>query len=197
TEPTTTQPTTTQPTTTQPTTTQPTTQPPGDVIDISYTVKGKTYIKKLNASALIGPGKLDAKVKLAEGTFAGDLTLPSTKINFSLFGFLPAQANVKIVPAGKVTGTIAADGSVKSDVAVDLVLVNVKVFGLSIGGGPSCKSSTSVALASNPGFNPVSGGTLAGSYEIRPFTNCGMFTSVINSLAAGPGNTLEIALTKK
>ncbi|SDP69360.1 hypothetical protein SAMN05192558_11249 [Actinokineospora alba] len=198
TEPTTTQPTTTQPTTTEPTTTQPTTtKPPTDVIEISYTVKGKTYIKKLNASAVIGPGRLDAKVKLAEGTFAGDLSLPSTKINFALFGFLPAQASVKIVPAGQVTGTIAADGSVKSNVAVDLLLVDVKVFGLPIVGGSSCKSSTSVALASNPGFNPATGGTLSGTYDIRPFANCGMFTSVINSLTAGPGNKIEIALTKK
>ncbi|WP_436497852.1 DUF6801 domain-containing protein [Actinokineospora sp. HUAS TT18] len=196
TEPTTTTtvPTTTT-TTTEPTTT--TTTPPGDVITVSYKVNGKTFIKKLHATAKLGPGTFDAKADLTKGTFAGDLILPGTKVNFALFGFLPATATVKIVPDGQVTGTIAANGAVTATAKVGIVLTDVRVFGLPIAGSPSCKSATSIDLTSAPGFTPVAGGKLSGTYAIPPFSNCGPFTSVINSLAAGPGNTLEITLTKK
>ncbi|HVK25820.1 MAG TPA: hypothetical protein VM677_31060, partial [Actinokineospora sp.] len=177
--------------------TLPPTTPPGDVIEVSYDVNGKTFIKKLNATAKLGPGSFEAKVDLTAGTFVGDLALPGTKVNFSMFGFLPATASFRIVPDAQVAGTLAANGAVKAKAKVSIVLTDIRVFGLPIAGSSKCKSSTAIDLVSAPGFNPIAGGKLNGTYDIPPFANCGLFTPVINSLTAGPGNTLEIALTRK
>jgi hypothetical protein len=51
-----------------------------------------------------------------------------------------------------------------------------------------------IKLASLPGFNPLKGGKLAGTYTIPPFANCGLATALLNATVPGPGNTITLKL---
>jgi hypothetical protein len=49
-------------------------------------------------------------------------------------------------------------------------------------------------VTSQPGFNVLSGGTLAGTYTIPRFAHCGLATLLINLTLPGPGNTISLVL---
>ncbi|MGH3451676.1 MAG: hypothetical protein ACRDQW_13315 [Haloechinothrix sp.] len=50
-------------------------------------------------------------------------------------------------------------------------------------------------MASGDGFQPLKGGTLAGTYELPPLEGCGGFNDWISAFTAGPDNTVEVNLT--
>ena len=51
-------------------------------------------------------------------------------------------------------------------------------------------------MTSQPGFDILNGGNLAGTYTIPPFANCGLTTTVLNLTIPGPGNTIALTLGK-
>ena len=51
-----------------------------------------------------------------------------------------------------------------------------------------------ITVSSQPGFNLLSGGTLAGTYTIPRFSHCGLETTLINLTVPGPGNTITFTL---
>jgi hypothetical protein len=53
-----------------------------------------------------------------------------------------------------------------------------------------------VALASQPGFSIVNGGTVSGTYTVPRFAGCGLITPVLNLTITGPGNTISLTLGK-
>lgn len=187
--------TTTSSSTTKPTTT--TSAPPND-LEISYALNGNSQIKKLNAAVPLGPGKFDAKVNLSSGALTGDLSLPKTKTSFKLFGFIPGESVVVLTPEGKTTGSFQG-GVVKSNSKVGITLPDVRVFGIPVVFGDSCKTTKAadIALTSGPDFNPMVGGTLSGEYEIPPFAGCGSFiTEIVTGVTSGPGNSISLDLKK-
>ncbi|WHT16000.1 5'-nucleotidase [Crossiella sp. CA-258035] len=201
TTPTTTSSSTTSPTSTTTSSTQPTTttsNPPSD-LEISYALNGKSQIKKLNTAVVLGPGNFDAKVNLQSGALSGELSLPKTKASFKLFGFLPTESVVELVPEGKTTGTFTG-GVVKSNSKVTIKLPDVRVWGIPVVIGDTCKTTkpSDIALTSGPNFNPMVGGTLTGDYEIAKFAGCGTFiTDVVSAVTSGPGNSITLDLKKK
>ncbi len=53
-----------------------------------------------------------------------------------------------------------------------------------------------VRLASQPGFNILKGGHVAGGYTIGDFSGCGLATVLINLTIPGAGNTINLKLGK-
>ena len=198
---TTTQPTTTT-TTTQPTTTTTTTTTttaPNDPLRITYGVNGSSTIKKLNSGLPLGPGTLATEVDLMGGKFAGDLALPDASGRFKLFGFVPTTATVRMIPQGRTTGTITA-GAVTARTTVGIKLTDVRVLGIQVVRPTDrCQTVTpsDIDLTSKPGFDPLTGGDLTGTYTIGRFDRCGLVTAVVNGTIPGPGNTLDLQIAKQ
>ncbi|GHF52721.1 hypothetical protein FHX82_004204 [Amycolatopsis bartoniae] len=199
TEPTTTQPTTTEPTTTEPTTTAPTTTPgnPGGGIQYGYALQGSSTLKKLGANVPL-TGGIDANLDLATGAFTADLTLDPSSLQAKLFHFIPITANVAFQQEGQTTGTLA-NGVLTSHSSTTIKLPVVKVLGFPISKSPSCRTSapSDIALRSGPGFDPLTGGNLSGTYDVASLTGCGPLNGLISALATGPGNTINATLTPK
>ncbi|CAL9529529.1 hypothetical protein SUDANB95_03972 [Actinosynnema sp. ALI-1.44] len=188
-------------TTTQPTTTTTTTTsaPPNDPLRIDYGVTGVSGIKKLGSDLKLGPGTLKTEVDLLGGTFAGDLALPDAPGEFKLFGFMPTKATVRLIPQGRTVGTIAA-GAVTANAKVTVKLTDVRVLGIQVvRPTDACHTVTpsSIDLVSQPGFDPLAGGRLAGTYAIDRFQRCGLVTAIVNGTIPGPGNTLDLTIAKK
>lgn len=77
-------------------------------------------------------------------------------------------------------------------------LTSVKVYGFPIGGGPDCRTVTPAIIdLQGQGFDPFSGSTLKGEYELPKLEKCGQFNDWISMFTAGPGNTISLDLTKK
>ena len=81
--------------------------------------------------------------------------------------------------------------------------VTLKLDSLSIGGipiwiGDECQTSSpaSITVTSQPGFNLLNGGNLAGTYTIPNFSHCGLATFLINLTLPGPNNTITLTLGK-
>ncbi|WP_199440016.1 DUF6801 domain-containing protein [Umezawaea beigongshangensis] len=192
---TTTEPTTTTTTTTDPTTTT-TTAPPNEPVRITYDVGGSTRIAKLNSDLPLGPGTLAAELDLLSGNFTADLDLPESTGSFTLFNLLPARATVEMTPLGRTTGTLA-DGAVTARSSVVIGLTDVRVLGVQVV-KPTHRCRTTapadIGLTSAPGFDPITGGTLSGTYTIPRFESCGLVTPIVNSSIPGSGNTIGLTI---
>ncbi|MFD9960824.1 fibronectin type III domain-containing protein [Amycolatopsis sp. NPDC058986] len=175
--------------------TKPKTTPP--VVKYSYNLTGKSQLKKL-AGPIDLRGGINAAITLSNGTFDADLTLNPTSAHFTLWGFVPVNARIEFAPAGKTTGTLK-DGVLKSTSSVTVKLPRITVFGFPVSANPSCQTKTParIPLESKPGFDPLAGGKLTGSYTLPPLQGCGSLNDLVSGVASGPGNTVEVNLTPR
>jgi hypothetical protein len=167
------------------------------IISATYPVTGSTFIKAPNFTLKLGPGKLASKVDLTTGKITANLSLPDATGSFKQDGLIPVTATTRFINNGPTRGTINLDtGAVHSTSHVTLRIVDLKVAGIDMPVGSSCQTSTpvTVKVASQPGFNILKGGNLAGTYAIPQFTNCGLETLLINLTIPGPGNTITLTL---
>ncbi|MGW5054240.1 fibronectin type III domain-containing protein [Actinokineospora sp. NPDC004072] len=167
------------------------------IIEYGYDLTGKTKIKAANGTVALAGG-IDAELDLATGAFEADLGLNPTSGNFRIFGFIPVSAKIEFAQAGRTTGSLAG-GVLKSTSKVIVKMPRVAVVGFPISTSPSCqtKSPATIPLQSKPNFDPLSGGTLTGTYTLPALQGCGVLNSLISALTAGPGNTIEVALTPR
>ena len=168
-------------------------------IRATYKVTGSTFLKAPNATLPLGPGKLSANVNASTGAVKATLTLPDATLSFKQFGFIPVTATTHFINSGPTTGTInLSTGAVTSTSHITMQIVSLSVAGIPVPIGPACESSTPAAIkvASQPGFNVLKGGNLAGTYTIPQFANCGLVTPLINVTLTGPGNTITLHLGK-
>ncbi|HVV07888.1 hypothetical protein [Amycolatopsis sp.] len=135
---------------------------------------------------------------MATGACTGDLTLDPTTLEASLFKFIPITANVAFAQEGQTTRTLAG-GVLSSDSETTVELPVVKVFGFPAGKTPNCRTAgpSDIALKSGPGFDPLAGGSLSGTYGIAKLTGCGPLNDLVSTLATGPGDTIDVNLTPK
>src|SRR5207249_9865894 len=118
---------------------------------------------------------------------------------FNELGLIPVTGTVAFLQNRPTTGTVDRNtGAVTTMSNITLQITSLTVAGLPVPVGPSCESATpaSVALASQPGFSIVNGGTVSGTYTIPPFAGCGLITPVLNLTITGPGNTISLTLGK-
>ncbi len=168
-------------------------------LTVRYPVNGSTFLKAANATVTLGPGALRSKVNLTTGKVTASLNLPPATGSFTELGLIPVTATVAFLQNGPTTGTInLSTGAVSTMSSITLQITSLSVSGLPVPVGPACESATpaSVALASQPGFSIVNGGTVSGTYTVPPFAHCGLVTPVLNLTITGPGNTISLTLGK-
>lgn len=168
-------------------------------VTVTYKVTGSTLIKSVNATAALGPGKLTATVNLSTDKLTANLSLPPATVSFKQFGIIPVTATTKLIQDGPTTGKINGNtGAVTTTSHITLKLTALNVSGISLPVPPSCesKSPAVVKLKSKKGFNPLKGGTVAGTYTIPPFAHCGLLTPLLNATIPGPGNTITLKLAQ-
>ncbi|MEU5884819.1 fibronectin type III domain-containing protein [Spirillospora sp. NPDC047279] len=160
----------------------------------TYGLAGTSAIKGANGKVGLS-GSVTAVID--GGKVSADLTLNPATGTFSIFGFIPATANITFVPQGKTTGTVS--GSALSTETKTIVKVPVvKVFGMEVGGGANCQTGSAATIPlKSTDWNVGTGGTLKGTYTLPALTGCGPLTQIISALVAGPGNTVDLKATKK
>ena len=169
------------------------------VLKVRYPVNGSTFLKAANATVPLGPGALRSRVNLTTGNVTASLNLPPATGSFKELGLIPVTATVAFIQNGPTTGKVdLSTGAVTTMSSITLQITSLSVGGLPVPVGPSCESATpaSVALASQPGFSIVNGGTVSGTYTVPPFAGCGLITPVLNLTITGPGNTISLTLGK-
>ncbi|GAB2976906.1 fibronectin type III domain-containing protein [Saccharothrix stipae] len=167
------------------------------VVEHGYGLSGSTRIKAANGTVPL-TGGIAAVLDLSTGAFQADLTLDPTVGRFKAFGFVPVQAKIRFVQAAKTTGALAG-GVLKSTSSVTVKLPHVTVLGIPVSTSPDCRTKTpaSIPLESKPGFDPLRGGTLTGTYTLPALTGCGPLNGLISGMTAGPGNTIEVKLSPR
>jgi len=108
-------------------------------------------------------------------------------------------ATTRFINDGPTTGKLnLSTGAVKTTSKITLRIVSLSVSGINVPAGDSCETSSAVVatLKSQPGFNVLKGGKVAGSYTIPQFQNCGLATALINLTIPGSGNTISLKLGK-
>jgi hypothetical protein len=168
-------------------------------IHAKYKVTGSTFLKAPNATLPLGPGKLAANVNVGTGKIQATLTMPDATLTFKQFGLIPVTATTRFINNGPTTGKVNINnGAVTTTSHITFQIVSLSVAGLPVPVGPSCESSAPavIQVASQPGFNILKGGNLAGTYTIPQFANCGLVTPLINVTLTGPGNTITLTLGK-
>jgi hypothetical protein len=168
-------------------------------VHVKYQVTGSTYIKAPNFTLSLGPGELSSTVKLRTGKLKATLSLPDATGSFTEFGIVPVTATTQFINDGPTTGKLnSKTGAVTTTSKITLRIVNLTVAGISLPVGSSCQTTDPVVvdLASQPGFNALKGGTVAGDYTIGDFSGCGLNTLLINLTIPGSGNTISLKLGK-
>lgn len=164
-----------------------------------YRVTGSTFIKAPNFTLDLGPGRLVSRVNLKTGKLTARLSMPDATGSFQQFGIIPVTATTQFINDGPTTGRLNLQtGTVRTKSKITLRIVSLTVAGLNVPVGSSCqtKSPAVVRLTSQPGFNVLQGGSLAGGYRIPDFSGCGLATVLINLTIPGGGNTITLKLGK-
>jgi len=170
--------------------------PSDTTVGVTYPVTGSTFIKAIHSSIALGPGTLSTTADLTTSTLTGTLSLPPATGSFKELGLVPVTATTEMIQDGQATGTVNFSTNAVTTTATDTIkLTSLKVAGLPIPVGNSCQTSpATITVSSQPGFNVLSGGTLAGTYTIPRFAHCGLATLLINLTLPGPGNTISLTL---
>jgi hypothetical protein len=165
-------------------------------ISATYPLSGSTHIKKLNATAPLGPGSLAVVLDTTNSTLTATLSLPAATVSATVLG-LPVTATTAFIQNGAATGTADLTTNAVSTTAREtLQITSLKIAGVPVLVGKSCETvaPASISVASQPGFNVLSGGTLAGTYTIPRFAHCGLATPLLNLTIPGGGNTISLVL---
>jgi hypothetical protein len=163
---------------------------------LTYPVSGSTYINAIHTSIPLGLGTLAATADLTTSTITGSVNLPAATGSFRELGLVPVTATTEFIEDGSTTGTLESNGGIQATAKITLKLTSLKVAGISLPVGNSCQTATpaTIPLASQPGFNALTGGTVSGTYTIPRFTHCLLNTVLINLTLPGPSNTITLAL---
>lgn len=172
-------------------------EPDATTLHATYPVTGVTHIQATDSDLELGPGQLAADLDLKTGDFTANLDLPAATGHFKEIGVVPVTTTVEFIQANRTTGNVDPNtGDLVSTSYITLKLDSVKVAGIPVPVGPYCQSEhpARITVHSQPGFNVLNGGDLAGTYTIPRFTHCGLATPVINLAIAGGGNTITLTL---
>ncbi len=171
----------------------------GGTVNYGYDISGNAILKTLTKGSVPLKGTINASLTLATEAFTGDLALNQATANLVALGFLPVTAKIAFVSTAPTTGTLKA-GVLLSTSKVRIKLPQVTLFGIQLAGGANCqaKNISSIGLKSTGAFfNPLAGGTLAGTFSISDLAGCGALTGIVSPLTAGGGNAIALKLTPK
>src|SRR5262249_27454468 len=77
-----------------------------NLFPFNWDVDATTPLKKLNQDVTVPTGSFDGVVDLTTGTINGDITLPPAQMTLNLAGIGLVTANMQIVEAQPITGTL-------------------------------------------------------------------------------------------
>jgi len=166
-------------------------------LNVAYDVSGTSTIAKTGSDVALGPAVLTTAIN-TDGTFTGHLPLPPTSTSFKALGLLPTTATVTFIEAAPLTGVLKSNPkpTISSVASIYIKLSDVTVAGLPALVGDHCQTADPVQLtAATPEgqfFNVTTGGTLAGTFTVGNFENCGLTTPLLNLLVPGPNNTVTL-----
>ncbi|GAA2125076.1 hypothetical protein [Streptomyces synnematoformans] len=166
-------------------------------VQLNYPLSGTTHLAGTDSDLELGPGTLETTVDLSNGALSADTNLPPATGSFKTLDLIPATATTEFIETEPTAGTIdIATGEVNTVSKLTLRITELKVAGIPIWVGSRCKTEVpaEIALTSEPGFNPFTGGTLSGEYTIPDFEHCLLATPVINAIIPGEGNTISLDL---
>ncbi|MCX4821152.1 hypothetical protein OG883_14760 [Streptomyces sp. NBC_01142] len=166
-------------------------------VRLDYPLTGTTFLEGTGSSLTLGPGVLEAQTDLKVGTLTANTKLPPAPGSFKMIGAIPVSVTTEFIETEPTTGTIdLKTGAIKSTTKLTLRLKNLKVAGIPTPVGNACQTEVPAVLnlASEPGFNPLRGGKLSGTYTIPRFKHCLLATPLINLVIPGEGNTITLTL---
>ncbi|MFA9269888.1 MAG: DUF6801 domain-containing protein [Baekduiaceae bacterium] len=162
-----------------------------------FDLAGTSVLKTLTRGSVPLRGTIDPTLDLATGAFTADLSLFRTRARLQVLGVLPVAADIAFTQTDKTRGTLK-DGVLAAQARFKVLLPQLYLFGtLPIVSPDTCqtKSSSVAIMRSEPGFDPLRGGRLTGTYGMSDLTGCGLLTSFISPLTKGAGNTIDLTLT--
>ena len=168
-------------------------------VTLRYPVTGTTHLAAPNADVPLGPGKLTATADLTTYTVTAKLSLPNATGSFKELNAIPVTATTQFINDGPTTGTInSSTGAVATTSKLTIRIVSLTVGGIPQLIGNSCETVTpaTIQVSSQPGWNIIKGGNLAGTYTMPRFHHCLLDTLLINLTLPGPGNTITLTLGK-
>jgi len=172
-------------------------------IPVSYTVTGKTTVKKTGGTLDLGPGQLNGALVIDGDNVGirGDLSLPPGTANISLVsGVFKIKARVRIQPTGPVTGTLA-NGDLTTHSQADMLIDNI-VVGLFYPVIPlptvpnACKTVKPLDLTLVSKNVDLFAEVIpsSGVFTIPEFKDCFINDLALGALISGPGNTINLNL---
>lgn len=169
------------------------------VVDMSWTVKTTTTLKKLGETVKLPNGTLDAKIDTATGAMTGTLALPKASQKISLPRLPLAEVTVAFDQAAPITGKVdLAEGTARAKASFVVRIVSIRPVhspAINLVKG-KCTTTKPVAASLNGPINPGGVSTFASTYTMPAFKKCGPKASgVINSLLAGGKNKMTIKLS--
>jgi hypothetical protein len=168
-------------------------------VTLRYPVTGTTHLAAPNADVPLGPGKLTATADLTTYTVTAKLSLPNATGSFKELNAVPVTATTQFINDGPTTGTVnSSTGAVATTSKITIRIVSLTVGGIPQLIGNSCETVTpaTIPVSSQPGWNIIKGGNLAGTYTMPRFHHCLLDTPLINLTLPGPGNTITLTLGK-
>jgi hypothetical protein len=162
----------------------------------AYDLTGSATLKTLTKGSVPLKGSLAVRCRTMSG-FDGTIAFEPAQGKLTALGFLPVVAKVNLVPTDTVTGTLAG-GKLSATTKVRIKLPSVKTLGIELAGGANCqaKQISSITLGSTqPVFQPLAGGPVAGTFSISDLSGCGFLTGIVSPLTQGSGNLLALALS--
>lgn len=169
------------------------------LLTATYPLTGTTHIATTDSDLTLGPGTLLTDINLTTGVFTANVNLPPATGSFTELGIIPVQATTEFIEAQPTTGTLDINtGAVHSESHIILRLTSLKVAGIPMLVGDHCQTEApaTLELDSQPGFNVLFGGDLAGTYTIPDFEHCLLATPLINLTIPGPNNAITLTLGK-
>ena len=170
---------------------------PGAPIAFSDDVVGAATMPTLATGSIPLTGALDATLAPDTGAFTGNLSLNPSAASLTTLGFLSITAQLAIVPTAPVTGSLQ-NGVLTSNVLMRVRLLSATALGVQVLVGASCQTSkvSNIGLRSvGDSFDPLSGGTLVGTFSISNLTGCGSLAGLISPSTAGTANAIVLQLT--
>ncbi|MEV6400058.1 hypothetical protein AB0M39_35595 [Streptomyces sp. NPDC051907] len=166
-------------------------------VRLDYPLSGVTHLQGTGSDLALGPGVLEATADLKAGTMSALTKLPPAPGSFKMLGAIPVSVTTEFIEPEPTIGTIdLKTGAVKSTTKLTLRLKDLRVAGIPTLVGSRCQTEVPAVLelASEPGFNPIKGGKLSGTYTIPKFEHCLLATPLINLVIPGAGNTVTLTL---
>jgi hypothetical protein len=190
----------------------PTPVPPPPLLHMTYVAATQLVLSSIGGHGETSGGVVEVDVSLRDGGMAGILNIPEFAGQALVYGFAPSAFVASFTQADLFTGAIAlqprqAAGVLTADYAANFS-VKVLVLGVfPVNGGSSCKANSPISLhfVTDKGtdkdavFDAFRGGRVTASFAIAPFSGCGRFDALLNSMVVRPGasNQLRLDLTPK